>query len=131
MKRLRFVLVCTIAFAIAAALGAQSKPSITRADYGQFETLGVAGARGGFSPDGRFLAYTINRSDRTSELRVAKIADGSTVVTAPFGAQAVYSTDSKWLAYSVGVSEAEQERLRASQRPMADSALAVHPVAVA
>ena len=95
----------------------QSKPPAKFADYGKWETLAPAGARGGFSPDGRWLAYSINRSNRDNELRVAKISDGTTKVAA-FGAQPVFSSDSRWLAYAVVPSESEQEKLRAEQKPV-------------
>src|SRR5262252_5689322 len=116
-------LLCGLAFTI--ALGAQSKPTITRADYGQFETLAVGGGgRGGgsspFSPDGQWVAYGINRSSRSNELRVTKIADASTKTFA-FGGSQVFSFDSTWLAYSITQSEAEQERLRAANRPVQNS----------
>ena len=103
--------------ALTITTGAQTKAPATFADYGQWESLAPAGGRGGFSPDGRWLAYAINRSNRNNELRVTKLADGTTTIAA-FGAQPVYSSDSKWLAYSIGQSEAEQERLRSEQRPV-------------
>ncbi len=98
-------------------IGAQTKPPATFADYGQWESLATAGANGGLSPDGRSIAYGINRSNRNNELRIVKIADGTTKVVA-FGAQPVYSSDSKWIGYNIGVSETEQERLRNEQRPV-------------
>ena len=98
-------------------IGAQTKPPATFADYGQWESLTTAGANGGLSPDGRWIAYGINRSNRNNELRFVKIADGATKVVA-FGAQPVYSSDSKWIGYNIGVSETEQERLRTEQRPV-------------
>ena len=52
-----------------------------------------------------------------NELRIAKLADGTTKIAA-FGAQPAYSADSKWLAYSIGQSEAEQEKLRSEQKPV-------------
>jgi dipeptidyl aminopeptidase/acylaminoacyl peptidase len=113
------------ALAFTAGLAAQSKPAITRADYGQWETLAVGGGgRGGgggaFSPDGQWVAYGINRTSRSNELRVTKIADASTKTFAYGGGQA-FSADSKWLAYSITHSEAEQERLRAANRPVQNS----------
>ncbi|MHB8095884.1 MAG: TolB family protein, partial [Candidatus Aminicenantales bacterium] len=103
--------------ALALALGAQTKPPIVPTDYGQWEALAQAGARGGFSPDGRWLVYAINRSNRDSELRVAKLADGTTKTIA-FGAQPVFSSDSKWLVYSIGQSEADQKKLRKEKMPV-------------
>jgi len=106
-----------LAFALVIALQAQTKPPATFADYGKWETLAPAGARGGFSPDGRWLAYSVNRSGGNNELRVAKLADGTTK-TVGFGAQPAYSADSKWLACSLGQSETDQEKLRSEQKPV-------------
>jgi len=103
--------------ALTITLAAQTKPPATFADYGQWETLAPAGSRGGFSPDGRWLAYAINRSNRNNELRIMKLADATTKVAA-FGTQPAFSSDSKWIAYSIGQSEAEQEKLRSEQKPV-------------
>ncbi|MCJ7486000.1 MAG: prolyl oligopeptidase family serine peptidase [Candidatus Aminicenantes bacterium] len=116
MKRIP-VIVLLVCVVLATALGAQTKPPATFADFGKWESLAPAGARGGFSPDGRWLAYAINRSNRENELRIVKLADGTTKIAA-FGAQPAYSADSKWLAYSIGRSEAEQEKLRSEQKPV-------------
>jgi dipeptidyl aminopeptidase/acylaminoacyl peptidase len=102
---------------LAISIGAQTKPPATFADYGQWETLSPAGSRGGLSPDGGWLAYAINRSNRNNELRITKIADGTTKVVG-FGAQPAFSSDSKWFAYSIGMSEDEQTKLRNDQRPV-------------
>ena len=101
--------------------GAQTKAPPSFADYGQWETIAPAGGRGGLSPDGQFLAYSINRSNRNNELRVTKLADVATTLVA-FGAQPAYSADSKWIAYSIGQSEAEQEKLRADRKPVRNNA---------
>ena len=98
-------------------ISAQAKKPATPADFGQWESLARPGAHGGLSPDGRWLAYGINRSDRTGELRILKLAD-NTVKIAAFGAQPVFSSDSKWIAYAVGMSEAEQEKLKKEKKPV-------------
>ncbi len=116
----RATLAISIVLGLTAALAAQSRPPITRADYGQWETLSSGGGRGGLSPDGRWVTYGINRTNRENELRILNVADGSTR-TVPFGSQAAFSSDSQWLAYAVGMSEAEQERLRGAQRPVENS----------
>jgi dipeptidyl aminopeptidase/acylaminoacyl peptidase len=85
------------------------------ADYGRWETLSSAGGRGGFSPDGRWVAYAISRTNGDNELRIKGLPDGDTEVI-PFGAQPVYSSDSRWVAYRIGQSEAERERLREAER---------------
>ena len=87
------------------------------ADFAQWERLAAGGERGGLSPDGRWLAYAINRTNGDNELRVASVADGATKTIA-FGAQAAFSADSHWLAASVGYSEAQQEKLRKDKKPI-------------
>jgi dipeptidyl aminopeptidase/acylaminoacyl peptidase len=116
MKRHAIVLLAGVVL-VSAGLAAQTKPPATFADYGKFEALAPGGARGGFSPDGRFVAYAINRSNRDNELVVLNLADGTKKV-APFGAQPVFSSDSAFVAYSIGQSEAEQEKLRSEQKPV-------------
>ncbi len=75
---------------LALAQGGQGSQPPGFADYGKWETLSSAGSRGGLSPDGRWIAYAINRTNGENELRITGLADGSTEVIA-FGAQAVYS----------------------------------------
>jgi dipeptidyl aminopeptidase/acylaminoacyl peptidase len=116
MKRLATSLVPAL-LALTIGLAAQTKAPATFADFGKWETLAPAGARGGFSPDGRFVAYAINRSNRDNELVVANLADGTKKV-APFGIQPAFSADSKWIAYAIAQSEAEQEKLKADQKPV-------------
>ena len=108
---------CLALLALTIGLAAQNKRPATFTDYGQWEALAPAGLRGGLSPDGRWLAYGINRSNRNNELRMVKLADGTTKVAA-FGAQPAFSSDSRWIAYSIGQSEADQEKLRADQKPV-------------
>jgi dipeptidyl aminopeptidase/acylaminoacyl peptidase len=107
-----------IAFSSGALLrvGAQTKPPVAPAEYGQFETLQMAPG-GGLSPDGRWIAYGINRSNRNNELRITNVADGRTTAVL-FGAQAVFSADSQWAAYSIGVSESQEEKLRNEKKPI-------------
>ena len=79
MRRTAALILVTLGFAV--FLRAQTKPPVTPADYGQFETLAPAGfgnASGGLSPDGKWLAYGINRSNRSNELRITNIGDGTT-----------------------------------------------------
>ena len=90
----------------------------TPADFGPVGTPAApTGERGGLSPDGRWLAYGINRTNGENELRVASIADGATKTIA-FGAQPVFSADSRWLAVSVGYSEAQQDKMRKDKKPI-------------
>jgi dipeptidyl aminopeptidase/acylaminoacyl peptidase len=102
-------------------LEAQTRVPPAPADYGQFETLAGGGGRGGaangFSPDGKWLAYGITRSNAENELRVAKVAEASTMVVA-FGTQPVFSSDSKWMACRMGYSESQTAKLRADNKPV-------------
>jgi hypothetical protein len=63
--------------ALSIAFGAQTKSPATFADYGKWESLAPAGNYGGFSPDGRWLVYAINRSNGNNELRILNLADES------------------------------------------------------
>ncbi len=120
------VLLVGIAFGLAAQ--AQPKPALTPADYGKWETLMEGGGRGGgrggaastgLSPDGKWLAYGITRSNGNDELRVTNVATGSTKIFA-FGAQHAFSSDSKWLAFSIGYSESQADRMRRDSTPVQD-----------
>jgi dipeptidyl aminopeptidase/acylaminoacyl peptidase len=104
-----------VLFTVAAS--AQSKPTLTPADYEQFESLST-GQRGGLSPDGAWLAYGINRVGGENELRIAKVGTIEPVKAVAFGSQAAFSADSKWLAYGIGYSEAETERMRTARTPI-------------
>lgn len=94
---------------------AQQKSPIKTEDYGQWETLVSAGSYGGLSPNGQWLTYGINRSNRNNELRIIKLADGTTTVAA-FGMRPAFSSDSKWLAYLIGQSEDAREKLRKEKK---------------
>ena len=89
----RIILALILSFGFCISLRAQTKTPVQPADYGQWESLAVPREFGGLSPDGKWLAYGINRSNRENELRVTNIADGTTK-TAAFGTQPAFSSDS-------------------------------------
>lgn len=93
---------------------AQTKAPVPPAEYGQWETLAFGS---GLSPDGKWLAYGINRSNRNNELRITNVADGTTKAAA-FGTQPAFSSDSRWVAYSIGYSEAQEEKLTKEKKPI-------------
>ena len=93
-------------------LQAETKPLLTAKDYGQFESLGPMM----LSPDGKWIAYAVNRSSRDNELRITDAAGASAKAVA-FGEQPAFSSDSKWLAYEIGASEAAQDKLRKDKKP--------------
>jgi dipeptidyl aminopeptidase/acylaminoacyl peptidase len=119
MKRLTLVFLLALALGTPLAISGQSKPAVTRPDYGQFESIS-AGRGGGFSPDGKWLGYTVSRVDQTSELRLVRLADSLTKTT-PFGGALTFSTDSRWALYTIGHSTADTDRLRAANRPVQNS----------
>lgn len=96
---------------------AQTKQPVPPSDYGQWESLVTFRDYGGLSPDGKWLAYGINRSNRNNELRVTNIADGTTK-TAAFGSQPVFSSDSRWVAYAIGYSETQEEKMKKDKKPV-------------
>jgi dienelactone hydrolase len=99
-------------FAALALAPAQPKP-VAPADYGKWETLGTAV----LSPDGKWLAHAIRRTDGTFELRIAPTGGGQAKIAA-FGTEPAFSSDSRWVAYSVGVSEAEEAKLKKAKKPV-------------
>lgn len=120
MRRIRSMALSgaiAIVAAMTAAGGAQSKAPAGPADWGRWESLRVMPR--GLSPDGKWVAYGIHRSNYEDELRITNVADGTTK-TAAFGGQPAFSADSKWIAYSIGQSEAQQEKLRQQKKPIHD-----------
>jgi dipeptidyl aminopeptidase/acylaminoacyl peptidase len=113
----RTIIAVSLILAAAVSAHAQSKPPVPPSDYGQWESLATFREYGGLSPDGKWLAYGINRSNRNNELRVTNVADGTTKTIA-FGAQAAFSSDSHWVAYSIGISESQEERLKKDKKPV-------------
>jgi dipeptidyl aminopeptidase/acylaminoacyl peptidase len=117
MRRLTTTTTLVLALVITPALlRAQAKHPPARQDWGQFENLAVQ-PRGGLSPDGKWLVYGINRSNRNNELRIRNLETGKETTVA-FGAQPAFSADSKWIAYSIGYSEEQEERMRTQRRPV-------------
>src|SRR5258705_1898283 len=88
------------------SLGAQSKAPLPPTEYGQFETLATIANHGGLSPDGKWLAYGINRANRSNELRLVNVATRATTVAA-FGPQPGFTADLHLVAYSIWVPEAQ------------------------
>ena len=113
----RFLSPAVLSLCFVSAIAAQTKVPVPPAEYGQFESLALIPNRGGLSPDGKWLAYGINRANRNNELRITNVADGTTKVAA-FGAQPVFSADSRWVAYAIGYSEAQEDKLRKDKKPV-------------
>src|SRR5579862_1263103 len=92
---------------------AQPKPTLAPADYGKWETLGTAT----LSPDGKWLAYEVRRTNGDNELRVSSTAGGGKTHVLAFCSGAAFSADSRWLACEATVSETELDRARKAGRP--------------
>ena len=113
----RLILAAPLILATAVSVFAQSKSPVPPTDYGQWESLFTFREYGGLSPDGKWLAFGINRSNRNNELRVTNIADGTTKTVA-FGALPAFSSDSRWVAYSIGIFESQEEKLKKDKKPV-------------
>lgn len=130
MRRSAFVfVVAALAFSAGLSTFAQSKPIPGFADYGKFETIapaggggggrqgGGAGSTGGLSTDGKWLGYTVTKSNRDSELRLLELSSGKVTVE-PAGSQLTFTSDMKWAAWSVGFTQAQQDRMRTQNQPV-------------
>ena len=84
---------------------AQARATVRPADYGKWETLGP----GTLAPNGRWLAYIVNRVDEENELRIGGTARDSTVAVR-YGSAPAFTGDSKWIAYAIGLPPAERDR---------------------
>jgi dipeptidyl aminopeptidase/acylaminoacyl peptidase len=105
--------IATLLMLAAALASAQPKPAITPPDYGKWETLGQTV----LSPDGKWLAAPVKRTNGTSELRIHPTAGGKAWV-APSGIEPAFSSDSRWAAYAIGYTEAEEDKLKKAKKPV-------------
>jgi dipeptidyl aminopeptidase/acylaminoacyl peptidase len=84
---------------------AQQRPTLAPADYAKWESLGATE----ISPDGRWLAWVVNRVDQDEDLRYRRIDDDSVVIVKN-GGRPTFSPDGRWLAYNIGPTRADRER---------------------
>jgi dienelactone hydrolase len=103
LRSLRSVIPILLA---AAPLGAQmqqasspsgkTKPTLTRADYAKWESLGS----GALSPDGKWVAYDFRRGNGATELRYREVgSENERTVRSATGPQ--FTTNGRWLLYTV------------------------------
>lgn len=88
-------------------------PVVTPADYGKWESPGPAL----LSPNGRWLAYAVNRVSEENELRLRPM-DRDTAFVMPNGAGPAFTPDSRWLGWQIGVPPATRERLERDRKPV-------------
>src|ERR1035438_4344166 len=103
-------------FSAAVMLIGQQKPAVTPAAFGKWETLGT----GDLSPDGKWLPHPLFRGNTHEEPRIASLAGARKDIVAAFGRGPKFSDNSRFLAYSIGVSEAEQDKLKKAKKPVED-----------
>ena len=103
-------------FSAGVVLIGQQKPAVTPAAFGKWETLGT----GDLSADGKWLAYSVRRVNTDEELRIASLTGARKDIVAAFGRGPQFSDNSRFLAYSIGVSEAEQDKLKKAKKPVED-----------
>jgi dipeptidyl aminopeptidase/acylaminoacyl peptidase len=107
MKRVFLVLPALLATV------ATAQSPVTPADYGKWESPAAAT----LSPNGRWLAFGVNRVNEENELRLRPL-DRDTAFVTPNATGAVFTPDSRWVAYLIGVSPATRERLERERKPI-------------
>ncbi|MGQ0767448.1 MAG: hypothetical protein ACT4OZ_17495, partial [Gemmatimonadota bacterium] len=105
-----------LAVTFAAALVEGQKRPLTVADYDRFETPGAAV----LSPDGRWLAHVMTRTDEHTELRLRSLTRDTTIGIAMAGAPA-FASNSRWLLWTQSVTPAEREKLEKEKKPVRTS----------
>ncbi len=91
----------------------QEKPTLTPDDYGKWESLGFQT----FSPDGKWVTFSLNRVNSENELRILCLEADTTKVV-EYGSRPTFSDDSRWLAFSIGHSEDEREKMEKAKKPI-------------
>ena len=97
-------------------VSAQDKPTLGPDDYDQWERLGAAV----LSPDGAWIAVSINRVSDEGELRIHRTDSDSLVVVA-FGTRPAFSSGGAWIAYSIGVSPDARDAAEEGDDPVHNS----------
>jgi hypothetical protein len=92
---------------------AQQRPTIAPADYGKWESPGPAV----LSPDGKWLAYVVNRVNEENELRLRSLGRDSTRAVL-YASAPTFSGDSRWLLVTIGLSPAERDKLIQDKKPV-------------
>lgn len=90
---------------------ANGQSPVAPADYGKWESPAAAT----LSPNGRWLAYGVNRVNEENELRIRPL-DRDTAFVTPNATGVTFTPDSRWAAYLIGVSPASRERLERERK---------------
>jgi len=100
----------------AAPLFAQTRPAVTPADYGKWESPAPAW----LSPNGQWLAYGVNRVNENNELRLRDLRRDTTIVVA-LATGIAFTPDSRWIGYLVSLPPATREKLEREKKPVRTS----------
>ena len=93
----------------------QAPRPIRAEDYGKFESFGFAPPS--LSPDGKWLAYQVSRTNGENELRLRMLATDETK-DFDFASGAKFSDDSNYLGFLVGMHADERAKLQKSKKPV-------------
>ncbi|BAH40255.1 MAG TPA: S9 family peptidase [Gemmatimonas aurantiaca] len=104
------------ALLLGAALGAQPKPTVTPADFAQWEVPGAPR----ISPRGDWTALPISRLNDDNEVRLIGGPRDTTIVV-PFGSPVTFGASNEWVGMLIGMSTAERERLTKEKKPIRNS----------
>jgi dipeptidyl aminopeptidase/acylaminoacyl peptidase len=115
---LRAAVTITILLGAAGPSFAQTLPNLHAAEYGRWE----APAGQSLSPDGRWLAVNVRRTDEVEELRLHR-TDRSDVHAVPWGWSAQFSADSRYAAWSSTLPIEERRRLERERKPVRTGAV--------
>lgn len=97
-------------------LAAQARPTLTPADYGQWQTPGAPR----LSPRGDWVAVPIARVNEENELQLRGLARDTTIVV-PYASGATFSAGTPWMAYLISLTPKERERLQKEKKPVRTS----------
>ena len=107
------LMVFALTFFFPEGLLAQEKPTLTPADYDQWERLGSFE----LSPDGRWIVSSITRNDGDTRLELRAVEGEAEPVVLEYARSAVFSADSRWMSFRQGVSAQDAED---AETPIAD-----------
>lgn len=100
--------------ALSALVSGQEPQPLLAKDYGQWESLRGSGT---LSPDGKWLVYSVRRTNDNNETRLANIDKNEREAFAN-ASSARFSDDSRWLGYLIGVSPEKRETMQKAKKPV-------------
>lgn len=89
------------------------RSTLSAAEFGKFETLGMAS----LSPDGRWAGVSVGRVEEDGEVRIHRVAGGEPRIVSN-GTRFEFSGDNVWVAVAVQPPQAERERAQEARRPI-------------